>query len=157
MSKFCDEAGRAQPKTQRKKFMNWKKFFIAFIAAFVFVFLFEWLLHGVLMHSSYQETSTLWRPEAGFKSYFPMLVLGQLVFVFFFTMIFASGFAGGGPVGGARFGVLVGLLGVGANLIQFAVQPLTAKILVSWAIGGIIEFAIAGAIVGAIYKRTSSL
>jgi hypothetical protein len=137
--------------------MNWKKFFIAFIAAFVFVFLFEWFFHGILMKSAYQETSALWRPEAEFKSHFPVLVLGQLVFVFFFTMIFASGFAGAGVGAGARLGVLVGLLGVGANLIQFAVQPLTVKILFSWAIAGIVEFAIAGAIVGAIYKRASSL
>jgi hypothetical protein len=36
--------------------------------------------------------------------------------------------------------------------IDFAVQPLTTTILIAWCIGGIIEFAIAGAIVGAIYK-----
>jgi hypothetical protein len=135
--------------------MNWKKFFLAFGGAFVFVFLFEWLFHGLLMRSSYSEVSSLWRPEADFRSYFPLLVLGQAVFVFFFTMIFAN-FMGAGPGAGARLGVLVGLLGVGANLIQFAVQPLTTKILLAWAIAGIVEFAIAGAIVGAIYKPANS-
>ncbi len=133
--------------------MNWKKFFFAFIAAFVFVFIYEFIFHGKIMHSSYTETSTLWRSEADFNSHFPLLVLGQLVFVFFFTMIFVRGFgSGGGTGGGTRFGILIGSLGVGANLIQYAVQPLTTTILIAWCVGGIIEFAIAGAIVGAIYK-----
>jgi|SRR6266404_3545193 len=133
--------------------MNLKKFFFAFIAAFIFVFFYEWLFHGIFMKSSYMETSTLWRPEAEFKSHFPLLVCGQVVFVFFFTLIFVRGFGSGGGVGGGfRYGALIGLLGVGANIIQYAVQPLTTNILICWGIGGIIEFAIAGAIVGAIYK-----
>ena len=60
--------------------------------------------------------------------------------------------SGGGTAGGFRYGILIGLLGCGANIIQYAVQPLTTTILIAWCIGGIIEFAIAGAIVGAIYK-----
>lgn len=98
----------------------------------------------------------LMRPAEEFmKHFFHWLVLGQLVFVFFFTMIFAS-FAGGGGAGaGARYGILVALLGFGANLIQFAVHPLTTRVLGFWGIGGLIELAIAGAIIGAIYKPSS--
>ena len=40
----------------------------------------------------------------------------------------------------------------GGDLIRFAVQPLTIKILWMWIAGGLIEFAIVGALVGAIYK-----
>ena len=133
--------------------MNWKKFFFAFIAAFVFVFLYEWLFHGILMKGSSSEIPALWRPEAEFQSFFPLLVFGQIIFVFFFTLIFVRGFGSGGGIGGGlRYGALIGLLGVGANIIQYAVQPLTTHILICWSISGIIEFAIAGAIVGAIYK-----
>src|SRR5256885_7914184 len=128
--------------------MNWKKFFIAFVAAWVFVFFYEWVFHGMIMHSSYQQTSALWRPEAEFKANFPLLVVGQGVLVFFFTMIFVRGFGSGGGVGGGlRYGVLVALLLCGGIIIQYAVQPLTTNILFAWCIGGIIEFAIAGAIV----------
>jgi hypothetical protein len=140
-------------KPNESKNMNWKKLFFAFIAAWVFVFIYEWLFHGMFMKSNYMETATLWRDDAGFKAHFPLLVLGQGVFVFFFTMIFVRGFgSGGGTAGGFRYGILIGLLGCGANIIQYAVQPLTTTILIAWCIGGIIEFAIAGAIVGAIYK-----
>ena len=50
---------------------------------------------------------------------------------------------------------MVAFLYIGDNLITFAVQPLTTKILGGWIVGGLLEFAIAGAIVGAIYKPSS--
>jgi hypothetical protein len=125
--------------------------------SFVFIFLFEFVLHAKLLHNAYTETSTLWRTEEGFSSHFPLLLLGQAIIAFFFTMIFASGFGGGGPGAGIKFGIMFAFVGVGANLIQFAVQPLTTKILVAWSVGGLIEFAIVGAIVGAIYKPSPSV
>jgi hypothetical protein len=41
-------------------------------------------------------------------------------------------------------------------LISFAVQPLTFKILCGWIAGAVIQFTIAGAIVGAIYKPATA-
>jgi hypothetical protein len=136
--------------------MNPKKLFFAFLAAFVFIFLYEWVFHAVLLKSSYMEIPVLWRAETDFQTHFPLLVLGQAVMAFFFTMIFASGFTGGaGAGGGVKLGIMVGFFGVGANLIQYAVQPLSAQILISWCVGGLLEFAFVGAIVGAIYRPSS--
>jgi hypothetical protein len=47
---------------------------------------------------------------------------------------------------------VIGILCAGGDLIRFAVQPLTTKILWMSIAGGLIEFAIAGALVGAFYK-----
>ncbi len=52
-------------------------------------------------------------------------------------------------------GILVALVFAGVDLITFAVQPLTTKILGGWIVGDLIQFAIAGAIIGAIYKPSS--
>src|SRR5437762_3909580 len=57
--------------------MNWKKFFFAFIAAFVFLFVFGFLWYATLMHDAHREVPTLLRPEADLKSYFGWLALGQ--------------------------------------------------------------------------------
>ena len=56
--------------------MNWKKFFFAFIAAFVFLFVFGFLWYATLMHDAHREVPTLLRPEADLKSYFGWLALG---------------------------------------------------------------------------------
>ncbi len=135
--------------------MNWKKFFFAFIAAFVFLFVFGFLWYGTLMHGAHREVPTLLRPEAELNDHFPWLVLGHIVMAFFLHHCFM-------PVSFRRrrrrrrdVGILVALVYAGPHLISFAVQPLTTKILCGWIVGGLIQFAIAGAIIGAIYKPAS--
>ena len=135
--------------------MNWKKFFIAFIAAFVFLFVFGYLWYGTLMHGVHSEVPALFRPEADFGSYFRWLILGHVVMAFFLTVLCASFVPSGGAGAGARLGIMVALVYVGVDLITFAVQPLTTKILGGWVVGDLIMFAIAGAIVGAIYKSSA--
>src|SRR6266480_3200869 len=136
--------------------MNWKKFFIAFIAAFVFIFVFGFLWYGNLMHGIHNEVPALWRTEADFGSHFPWLILGHAVMAFFLTMIYVRFVPAGGVASGVGLGIMVALLFIGSNLITFAVQPLTTKILGGWIVGNLLEFAIAGAIVGAIYKPSTT-
>ena len=135
--------------------MNWKKFFIAFIAAFVFLFFFGFVWYGMLMQGAHHEVPTLLRPEADFKSYFPWLVLGHLVMAFFFTILCVRFVPAGGAFATAILGLLLGLVYAGPHLISFAVQPLTTKILGGWILGAIIQFTIAGAIIGGLYKSDS--
>ncbi|TMP89903.1 MAG: hypothetical protein E6L07_15310 [Verrucomicrobia bacterium] len=105
--------------------MDWKKFFIAFVAAFGFIFLFGFLWYGKLMHGAHQEVPTLWRTEADFGNHFSTLVFGHIVMAFFLTLVCARFVPGGGPGACATRG---------------------------WIVGDLIQFAIAGAIIGAIYK-----
>ena len=99
---------------------------------------------------------TLLRPEAAFQSYFGWLALGQFVMAFFFTLLCARYVPSGRAGAGALLGLLVGLVYAGPHLISFAVQPLTFKILCGWIAGAVIQFTVAGAIVGAIYKPATS-
>jgi hypothetical protein len=71
---------------------------------------------------------------------------------FFLTLICARFVPAGGPGACATLAILVALIYAGADLITFAVQPLTTKILCGWIVGDLIQFAIAGALIGAIYK-----
>ncbi|HKS04137.1 MAG TPA: hypothetical protein VJR49_02165 [Chthoniobacterales bacterium] len=132
--------------------MNWKKFLFAFVAAFVFLFGFGFLWYATLMHDVHREVPTLLRPDADLKNYFGWLGFGQFIMAFFFTLLCARYVPAGRAGAGAMLGLLVGLVYAGPHLISFAVQPLTFKILFGWMAGGVIQFAIAGAIVGAIYK-----
>jgi len=40
---------------------------------------------------------------------------------------------------------------------MYAVQPITMKILCGWIVGDLIMFGVAGAIIGTIYKSSSSV
>jgi hypothetical protein len=135
--------------------MDWKKFLIAFVAAFGFIFVFGFLWHGMLMHGAYSEVPALWRPEAEHGKYFTWLVFGHILMAFFLTLLcvkFVPG-AGAGPC--ARLGILLALIYIGVDFIFYAVQPLTMKILGGFVVGDLIMFAVASAIIGAIYKSNS--
>ena len=135
--------------------MNWKKFFTAFIATFVWIFVFGWVYHGMLLHNTYAAMLGLMRAQTDVQ--FPLIILGQVVMAFFFTLIFVRGFgSGGGVAGGFRYGFLLALFLCGLDIIDYAVDPLTTTVLFAWWIGGIIELAIAGVIVGALYKPAAA-
>jgi len=136
--------------------MNPKRFFIAFIVTFAFIFLFGFLWYGKFMQEIHNEVPTLWRTEADFGSHFPWLILGHVVMAFFLTLLYARFVPAGGAAAGIILGILVACLYIGDNLVTFAVQPLTTKILGGWIVGNLLEFGIAGAIVGALYKPSAT-
>lgn len=135
--------------------MNWKKFFIAFIAAFVFMFAFGFVWYGKLLHGIHMEVPALWRGEAEFNKYFAWVGLGHIVMAFFLTVLCAR-HAAGGAGSGACLGLGVALVYAGNDFITYAVQPITMKILGGWIAGDLLMFAIAGAIIGAIYKPSAA-
>ncbi|HWY50940.1 MAG TPA: DUF1761 family protein [Chthoniobacterales bacterium] len=133
--------------------MNWKKFLIAFVVTFVFVFFFGFVWHGILMKSAYMEIQSHYRAHD--DMIWPSLILGHVVMAFFLTMLYAR--HGGGSISsGICVGILVGLILVGLHFVRFAVEPLTPKILLMGGIGDVLEFALAGALIGAIYKPSVS-
>jgi hypothetical protein len=97
--------------------MNWKKFFIAFLVAFVFMFLWGWLYNGVLLRDVYAEAQNLFRPQNEMMSLFHWIIIGQALLVFAFVSIFASGFAEGGIGAGIRLGIWLEILAIGARLM----------------------------------------
>lgn len=136
--------------------MNWKNFFIGFVAAFGFIFVFGFLWYGKLMHGIHTEVPALWRPEAEFGRYFSWLVFGHILMAFFLTLLCAKFMPAGGAGACAYLGILIALVYIGNDFIIYAVQPLTTKMLCGWIVGDLIMFGVAGAIIGAIYKPTST-
>src|SRR5437763_5102174 len=104
--------------------MNWIKFFVAFIAAFVFIFFFGFVWHGILMKSAYMEIQTHYRAHD--DMIWPSLIFGHVVMAFFLTMLYAR--HGGGRVGsGVCVGSLVGLSCGGVYLVRVALERSTQK------------------------------
>ena len=133
-----------------------KRFILAFIAAYIFIFLWGWLLNGVLLKDIYAQTPNLWRAQSEMMSLFHWIIICQALIVFAFVMIYASGFASGGVIAGIRLGVLLEIAAMGMRMGFYAVQPFPGKLVICGSIGGLIEMAIVGAIVGAIYKPAAA-
>jgi hypothetical protein len=136
--------------------MNWKRFFLAFIAAFVFMFCWGWFYNGALLKDVLAEAQNLFRPREEMMGLFHWIIVGQAGLALSFVMIYASGFAGGGIAAGVRLGIMLEILAISYRCAIYATQPFPAKLLVSISIGGFIEMIVTGVIVGAIYKPTSS-
>ena len=137
--------------------MNWKKFFFAFIAVFIFTFFWGWLMNGVLLKDIYAQSANLWRSQDEMRSLFHWIILGQALIVFAFVLIYVSGFAGGGVAGGIKLGIMFEIAAIGMRIAMYAVRPSPEKLIVLGSIGGLIEMIIAGAIAGALYKPTAKI
>ena len=120
--------------------------------AFVFIFGFGFVWHGMLMKDAYMETAALWRTDPDFNRHFWILLLGHVVVAFAFTGLYVSKVGMQSASVGFGYGICFGIFCVGLDLIRFAVEPLTARILWMWIAGSLISFAILGALVDAIYK-----
>src|SRR5437764_15263031 len=106
--------------------MNWKKFFVAFIAAFIFIFLWGWFYNGVLLKGVFAEVQSLFRSREEMMGLFHWIVIGQAGLALAFVMIYASGFAGGGIAAGVRLGIMLEILAVGARCAIYGTQPFPA-------------------------------
>ena len=136
--------------------MNWKEFFLAFIAAFIFIFLWGWFYNGVLLKDAFAEAQSLFRPREEIMSLFDWIIIGQAGLALSFVMIYASGFAGGGIAAGVRPGIMLEILAVSARCMFYATQPFPAKLLVVISVGRFIEMIVTGLIVGANYKPAAA-
>ena len=104
------------------------------------------------MKPSYMETASLWRAEADFNSHFPVLVLGHAVMAFALTGLYVRKVGINSAATGFGYGIVIGIFAIGVELIRFAAEPLTMKILCMWVLGDLLQMGVAGALIGAIYK-----
>ncbi len=124
-----------------------KRFAIASCAVFLFFFFFDAALHRHALADLYAYTANLWRePATG-----TWVLIGQILMAVMFCHIFLKNFEDKGLKEGARYGLLIGLLLAGPEMVSYGVQPVPADFPVVLIIGNIIEMVVAGVIVSAIY------
>ncbi len=128
--------------------MNHKRGFVAFLAAFIFIFFFGFVWHGLLMKPYYTAMPEHWRAAPVFV----WLVLGHIILTFAFTGLYVRKVGVHGAGTGFGYGIVIALFASGADIIRFATEPLSGAVICLWIVGLFIQFGLAGAIVGAIYR-----
>jgi len=108
------------------------KFLVGWIVLFVVWFVGSFLVHGVLLHDDYMQTSNLFRRESEAGKYFPLMILAHILLAGSFVWIYQRGREDKPWLGqGLRFGLAVALLTtVPTYLIYYVVQPMPGETVV---------------------------
>lgn len=134
--------------------MNFPRVVLAAVAAWVLYLGVSFVVHTVLLSDLYMQHLGAMRPEAEAGSILPVGFGFALLGFLAFSYAYAKGYEGGsGMQEGLRFGVIVGLLLCCFGTIwDYMVWPMSARLAAAWMVDYIVEFALYGAVVGAIYK-----
>jgi hypothetical protein len=123
----------------------------AVVAVFVAWSVLDFILHGLLLRSTYEATASLWRPMDQMS--IPLMYFVTFVFTVCFVLIYGFLVGQKSLVTGIRYGALFGLAsGISMGFGSYCYMPIPLTLAWSWFVGTWIETIAAGAIVGAIMK-----
>ncbi len=128
-----------------------KKVWLGFIGAFLTVEILDSVVNLFILSSTYQSTSSIWRPDMNSKMWIFHVVM--LIQAFFFSFVFSKGFENKGLAEGARYGTYVGIwLGVGKAYATYAMIAIPYSLALQWFIYCVIEYVVAGLVLALIFK-----
>jgi hypothetical protein len=123
----------------------------AVVAVFIAWSILDFILHGLLLRSTYEATANLWRPMDQMNM--PVMYLVTLVFTTCFVLIYGLLVGQKSLTSGIRFGALFGLAtGISMGFGSYVYMPIPLTLAFSWFFGSWIQAIAAGAIAGAIIK-----
>jgi hypothetical protein len=128
-----------------------KRTILAVVGVFIAWSILDFILHGLLLRSTYEATANLWRPMDQMNM--PLMYFVTLVFTVCFVLIYRLLVGEKSLVSGIKFGALFGLAtGISMGFGSFSFMPIPLTLAWGWFFGSWIEAIVAGAIVGAIMK-----
>lgn len=129
------------------------KFWLAVLVGGVVLNVLDFVLHGMILHSYYGGMPELFNPPGNPVSFIIGDFVFALVFVWVYDRVYAS--FGGGPRGGATFGVYAGVITSFPTwfLMSFIIKGFTMDLAWIWTINGLVWSVILGAVIGSVYKK----
>jgi hypothetical protein len=134
--------------------MNFARVAAAAVAAWLVYLGISFVVHAHILRDIYMQHQAAMRAEAEANAILPIGFAFALVGFFAFAYAYAKGYERtNGIQEGLRFGVIVGIfLCCFAGIWSYMVWPMSTRLLLAWLVDYVVEFAIYGMIVGAIYK-----
>jgi len=129
-----------------------KKVLVGAIVVFVVLEVLDFLIHGVILTSSYSATPDIWRPDM--MDVMWVLHIVKIVIAFFFALIFSKGYEGKGVVEGIRYGLYVGIMmGVGMAYGTYTMIAISSALAFQWFLFSVFEYIVAGIGVAMVYGK----
>lgn len=134
--------------------MNFPRVAAAAVSAWIVSLILGYVVNDLLLKGVYLANAGSLRSEAAVNANLPLGFTFMLVGFFVFAYAYAKGYEGtSGVVEGLRYGILIGvMLDCFAIVWYFVTVPINGTMAAAMLIDYPIEFALYGAIVGAIYK-----
>ena len=129
-----------------------KRIVLAVLAVFVAWSAMDFVIHGLILASSYEATARLWRPMNEMK--LGVMYLAVLINALAFVCIYALLVAEKGIGSGVKYGLLFGLgTGFSMGFGTYSFMPIPLYMAVAWFIGTLVETLVGGVIVGSIIRK----
>lgn len=119
----------------------------AIIAIFISWSILDFIIHSVLLQSTYQSTAALWRPEAEMKM--ALMSLVTLIFSICFVILYRYLITPKTLSSGIKYGIILGIAtGTSMGFGSYSYMPIPLCLAFSWFFATLVELGLAGAIVG---------
>lgn len=133
--------------------MDTKKLVLAFIVVFVVLEITNYLVHGVILSSTYMSEGVKEIFRSDMSSNMWIIWVTDLIWSFFFVFFFVKGYENRGIMEGLRFGFYMGIFyGLVGSYQAYAMFPLPYSLAFQWFIYALIQFLILGLTASLIYK-----
>ncbi|MGA7159807.1 MAG: hypothetical protein WBZ48_02325 [Bacteroidota bacterium] len=130
-----------------------KKMLIGFVAVFITLEVLGFLIHGVILSSTYMAMQNVWRADMKDKIMWIMPIV-NIITAFFFAVIFSKGYENKGIMEGIRYGFYVGMIiASGFAFGSYASFPIPHMLALHWFLLTFIEYIIAGVVLALVYGR----
>lgn len=129
-----------------------KKVLIGFVVVFVLSEIMMFLIHGVILASTYEATKDLWRAdmESLMWIYHVLAIIGA----FFFTFVFSKGYEGKGMMEGIRYGLYIGIwMGAGMAYGTYSMIAIPYSMALQWFFFSILECVIYGIALAMVFGK----
>jgi len=128
-----------------------KKIAIGTAAVFVAWLILDYIIHGILLMPTYEETASLWRPMEEMKPWLMWLV--NLITALCLVSIYALYFRERNLRTGLVFGLLTGVAwGMGMGYGTYSFTPIPYFLAQAWFWGALVELTTAGALMGLLVR-----
>jgi hypothetical protein len=129
-----------------------KRIVLAVVAVFIAWSAMDFVIHGMILASSYEATARLWRPMNEMKM--GVLHLAVLINTLAFVCIYALLVTEKGIGSGVKYGLLFGLgTGFSMGFGTYSFMPIPLHMAVAWFTGTLVETLVGGVIVGSIIRK----
>jgi hypothetical protein len=134
--------------------MNFARIAAAAVVAWIVSLAVGFFVNTVLLVDLASANTLPMRPQSDVMGVLPVGFVFLLIGFFAFAYAYAKGHEGeNGVMEGIRFGVLTSLIVIGFGLIwQYVVYPISGAMSAALIIDSVVEMALYGGVVGAIYK-----